>query len=751
MKNNLKIEVLVSNIPEDGSIASQFPSQEYVNQQLAKKANLSPEGRLDPSHAPDYTEIPGLYEHIEDTKDAIETSIADSLQDAKGYTNQQLSTSLQTKADLVNGKIPFDQIPFSADIEEQIQINVENITAVVDQKVAQVVEQVNGVASAANSYTDTKVAENKTYVDTTIGNVIEDVERLGVSKAVTIPTYFTPEAGVAAGTGVVAGAYYNVRSTEDDTVLVEYQNVGGVPSPTGRSYPSAAVVNELKDSIIDSLTNLPSAGKVFDSTGVSLEEFTEVSRKSEYSFLPSAAADHTSELQMKIDYCKDNKLKCKPIGTFKISQKVVIKGDFDGSRCRIQTTTAIPIAVEVSTGVGENPTTVLSLLDSQRIILPDVVNGTKPITGWEGQGIGIRYVNVQNTKITERLVQDFAIGIQHTAYSVGCGYNIVDAGYLRNNKVNRQFKVGNDAGWTNRWDLFGGRYFHSSSEGVEVEGVMHFDVFPNATGLIINDINHWGGSLEGFTQQYHMRLGGAYINFWGIRLETSDSAGGVKVHLAAAGLVNQGAYNGLNSGRGVNGRTVKVTADPLVGTPAFSLRSNQGSEIIIGNNTLTSYQTKTSSVQPALAVIDANAPFDIDRNTEWSLGISAYKIMGKRRADTVSRIEFDTQNGRLYFGDGVTAPTKYLLSRADGIGSVGSFYPYQTETYDNGSNTTKWRSMCATKYMFTATVGAFYGSGSPEGVVSANIGSTYHCTDGAAGQCFYVKESGTGNTGWVSK
>lgn len=249
MTNNLKIEVLVSNIPEDGSIASQFPSQEYVNQQLAKKANLSPEGRLDPAQAPDYTEIPGLYEHIEDTKDAIETSIADSLQDAKGYTNQQLSTGLQTKADLVNGKIPFDQIPFSADIEDQIQINVENITAVVDQKVAQVVEQVNGVATAANSYTDTKVAENKTYVDTTVGNVIEDVTTIidtkTVSKNVTIPTYLTPEAGVAAGTGVAAGAYFNVRSTEDDTALVEYQNVGGAPTPSGKSYPSAAYVQNV--------------------------------------------------------------------------------------------------------------------------------------------------------------------------------------------------------------------------------------------------------------------------------------------------------------------------------------------------------------------------------------------------------------------------------------------------------------------------------------------------------------------------
>jgi hypothetical protein len=43
------------------------------------------------------------------------------------------------------------------------------------------------------------------------------------------------------------------------------------------------------------------------------------------------------------------------------------------------------------------------------------------------------------------------------------------------------------------------------------------------------------------------------------------------------------------------------------------------------------------------------------------------------------------------------------------------------------------------------------GNGSPEGVVTANKGSTYRRFDGAAASCFYVKESGTGNTGWVAK
>lgn len=43
------------------------------------------------------------------------------------------------------------------------------------------------------------------------------------------------------------------------------------------------------------------------------------------------------------------------------------------------------------------------------------------------------------------------------------------------------------------------------------------------------------------------------------------------------------------------------------------------------------------------------------------------------------------------------------------------------------------------------------GSGSPEGVVIANVGSFYSRTNGGAGTSWYVKESGTGNTGWVAK
>ncbi|WP_405154779.1 hypothetical protein [Paenibacillus sp. FSL K6-0108] len=44
-----------------------------------------------------------------------------------------------------------------------------------------------------------------------------------------------------------------------------------------------------------------------------------------------------------------------------------------------------------------------------------------------------------------------------------------------------------------------------------------------------------------------------------------------------------------------------------------------------------------------------------------------------------------------------------------------------------------------------------YGTGSPEGIVSSPVGTIYLRSDGGASTTLYVKQSGTGNTGWVAK
>jgi len=51
----------------------------------------------------------------------------------------------------------------------------------------------------------------------------------------------------------------------------------------------------------------------------------------------------------------------------------------------------------------------------------------------------------------------------------------------------------------------------------------------------------------------------------------------------------------------------------------------------------------------------------------------------------------------------------------------------------------------------TETRGLFYGTGSPESVVTASVGSLFLRTDGGATTTLYVKTSGTGNTGWTAK
>lgn len=53
--------------------------------------------------------------------------------------------------------------------------------------------------------------------------------------------------------------------------------------------------------------------------------------------------------------------------------------------------------------------------------------------------------------------------------------------------------------------------------------------------------------------------------------------------------------------------------------------------------------------------------------------------------------------------------------------------------------------------IISPTTTVLFGSGSPEGVQAAGIGSLYLRLDGGAGTTVYFKESGTGTSGWVAR
>jgi hypothetical protein len=64
-------------------------------------------------------------------------------------------------------------------------------------------------------------------------------------------------------------------------------------------------------------------------------------------------------------------------------------------------------------------------------------------------------------------------------------------------------------------------------------------------------------------------------------------------------------------------------------------------------------------------------------------------------------------------------------------------------------NTTAWYLAAV---IMEELIGPFdaKGSGTPEGVLTAPVGSTYKRVDGGTNTSFYIKQSGTGNTGWAA-
>jgi hypothetical protein len=92
------------------------------------------------------------------------------------------------------------------------------------------------------------------------------------------------------------------------------------------------------------------------------------------------------------------------------------------------------------------------------------------------------------------------------------------------------------------------------------------------------------------------------------------------------------------------------------------------------------------------------------------------------------------------------------------IARMGAYYGSNTPTavsllqYQKDKTTAaSFNSVTATNGFKIGAVSWTSGVGSPEGVVTAVVGSLYTRTDGGAGTTLYVKQSGTGNTGWAAK
>jgi hypothetical protein len=122
-----------------------------------------------------------------------------------------------------------------------------------------------------------------------------------------------------------------------------------------------------------------------------------------------------------------------------------------------------------------------------------------------------------------------------------------------------------------------------------------------------------------------------------------------------------------------------------------------------------------------------------------TFGFSSDVVLGRDAANILAqRNGTNAQTFRLYETDS-GANDEYLeFSAASGTNLIR---PLATGT----------GTASVVRYHTTTAVFWTSGSGSPESVVTAPVGSMYTDTAGGAATTLYVKESGTGSTGWIAK
>lgn len=185
----------------------------------------------------------------------------------------------------------------------------------------------------------------------------------------------------------------------------------------------------------------------------------------------------------------------------------------------------------------------------------------------------------------------------------------------------------------------------------------------------------------------------------------------------------------------------------------------RGVSMTLGTQSNNVYNVQRINMTLANAIIDAGT-----NNKSWIFDVESNTFM-TRNIKLCNPGVAATQQIRMHSTTDSSIPSVIIRATGGtaGVGNDGtlectaattvvkSLRPSTSNTFALGNSAFLWSSSYVTKRYWTSTLFDAYGSGSPEGVLTGAAGSTYRRSDGGANTSFYVKESGTGNTGWVAK
>lgn len=200
------------------------------------------------------------------------------------------------------------------------------------------------------------------------------------------------------------------------------------------------------------------------------------------------------------------------------------------------------------------------------------------------------------------------------------------------------------------------------------------------------------------------------------------------------------------SGNGLNLEGNYIAGNATATAVLFTTSSNSG-VTIVGND----FQTFSKGI-------------DFGATTGSSLFLAAnnYTSVTTRLAGTMPTNLFDFNAGKFRFGNAeftltATGSTHGVIADALTAGDTALSVRggLGLRVVAGGGGSEKLQIDDALPIQLGSSIGTagkiLRAAGSPEGAVTANVGSMFLRSDGGASTTLYVKESGTGNTGWVAK
>lgn len=279
--------------------------------------------------------------------------------------------------------------------------------------------------------------------------------------------------------------------------------------------------------------------------------------------------------------------------------------------------------------------------------LPKVMCMTKPSPGWIAGTVGVKAVNLNScANVVVSQIMGFEVGLLVYGQGQGNSYNNFFIGFLNTNKINLRISA-DTTGWSNQNSFIGGRYNHSSNEGVAVSGARHIHVvstLPNPA----NNNTFINASLEGNTPEYHLDTGGNYNMWQACRWETNSGvtpkvvwrSGATRnqiIYGSYTHLIVQTVEAGANSNHVISAHTAKLSS--------------------VGTGPVLQLQNQRSATDPADVVMSSSALVSDDPFTSYSVARSADNTKMKRPTDAHPRTQLNHLLGQILFGGGAAAPT----------------------------------------------------------------------------------------------